>query len=120
MVPNGWSSITVEVSESRYKEIPKGKELVKRIIDDLLMAKVIKEDDPIELKTILVLDPAYVIYTHAHKEDVNMIQQFLRTNDIFNCGRFGKWEYLNMDHVILSGKEVAEKINRELRVEDKR
>ena len=120
MVPNGWSSITVEVSESRYKEIPKGKELVKRIIDDLIMAKVIKEVDPIELKSILVLDPAYVIYTLAHREDVDIIHLFLETNNIFNCGRFGKWEYLNMDHVLLSGKEVAEKINRELREGDKR
>ncbi len=112
MAPKGWSSITVEVAESRYREISKGRKLVKRVIDDLTMAKVIKEDDQIQLKSILVLNPAYVIYTHTRKEDVDLISHFLKKNNIFTCGRFGKWEYLNMDHTILSGKQAAEKISR--------
>jgi len=113
MVPKGWSSIIIEVSESKYRQILKGKKLVKVVIDDLVIAKVIKEDDQIELKSILILDPAYVIYTHIHKEDVRLIHQFLENNNIFCCGRFGEWEYLNMDHAILSGKKLAEKINYE-------
>ena len=36
MVPNGWSSITVEVSASKYRQVPTGKDLVAAVIDDLV------------------------------------------------------------------------------------
>lgn len=111
MAPKGCSSITVEVAESRHRKIPKGKRLVERVISDLIMARVIEKDDQIELKSILILAPAYIIYTHTHQKDVDLIREFLEKNNIFTCGRFGKWEYLNMDHSILSGKEAAEKAN---------
>ncbi len=31
--------------------------------------------------------------------------------DIHPCGRFGDWQYYNMDHSILSGKRIADLIN---------
>lgn len=37
------------------------------------------------------------------------VHGFLEEKDIYPCGRFGMWEYYNMDHAILSGKAAAEK-----------
>jgi protoporphyrinogen oxidase len=110
MVPQGWSSITVEIAASKYKKIPKGGTLVKKAIKDLKDANIIKNNDIVKLKSVLILKPAYVIYTHTHKEDVNRLHQSLNENNIFPCGRFGEWEYLNMDHSILSGEKAAERI----------
>ncbi len=73
-------------------------------------AKVLKDNNEIIVKNILTLGPAYVIYDLNHCKNVDLIHQFLEKNDIYPCGRFGEWEYLNMDHSILSGKKVAEMI----------
>jgi len=110
MAPPGWSSIYAEIAESQYKSIPKGDELVQRVIADLKNIGIIRDDDHVELKSILVLDPAYVIYTHTHRHDVDLIHDFLKDNDILPCGRFGDWEYFNVDKCIMSGKRVAERI----------
>lgn len=108
LVPEGWGSLSVEVSESRYKPIPKGMELMDRVMEDLKKAKIISPTDNIMLKSVFLLDPAYIIYTQTHRKDVDLIHAFLRDNDIYPCGRFGDWEYLNMDEAILSGRRVAE------------
>jgi UDP-galactopyranose mutase len=54
------------------------------------------------------LSPAYVIYDLQHRRSVDLIKDYMESHDIYPCGRFGDWEYLNMDHAILSGKRVAE------------
>lgn len=110
MVRDGWSSITVEVSASKHRKIPKLNAMVQRVIHDLRDTNILKNNDIVDLKSILVLNPAYVIYTHTHKKDVAKLHEFLHEIDIFPCGRFGEWKYFNMDDSILSGKEVAETI----------
>ena len=44
----------------------------------------------------------------APGENTTAIHDFLTTLHIDSKGRFGQWEYLNMDHAILSGKAAAE------------
>jgi len=107
MAPEGWSSIQVEVSESKYKRIPKGQQLIERVVSDLREARIIREDDHIEVKSVLTLSPAYIIYTHTHRDDVKTIHSFLKSVDIFPAGRFANWEYLNMDQSIQTGKKAA-------------
>lgn len=109
MVPNGWNSITVEVSASKYKSVLTENELSKRVIAELKGVGVIGDNDAVEVKSILTLNPAYIIYNHGHRENVDALLQFLEENNIFSCGRFGEWEYLNMDHSILSGKSAVDK-----------
>jgi UDP-galactopyranose mutase len=110
MTPGGWSSITVEISASKYRQIPAGAKLIERVIADLRESKMVMDDDIVEVKSVLVLNPAYVVYNHNHRGSVDKLHQFLRENEIFPCGRFGEWEYLNMDHSILSGKIAVESI----------
>ncbi len=110
MVPDGWSSITVEVSASKDRVLPREEELKREIIEGLREAGVLKEDDTIEVHSFLELRPAYVIYNHTHASDRNSLHSFLMENDIYPCGRFGEWEYLNMDHSILSGRSCVERV----------
>jgi protoporphyrinogen oxidase len=49
-----------------------------------------------------------VIYDSAHRRAQQMVRGYLEANAIYSCGRFGEWEYLNMDQAILSGKRAAE------------
>ena len=108
MAPNGASSITAEVSASPNKDVDE-QGLLQRVIDDLVLADILREDDEILTTSLLRLEPAYIIYRHEHRENVNIIHEFLESKGVYPCGRFGMWEYYNQDCAILSGKAAAEK-----------
>ncbi len=109
-VPGGCSSITTETSYSKYKKISR-ENIIDRVVEDLTRAKILFPDDKIVVSDAADLKYAYVIYDKNHRRNVTKIHEFLRKNSIFPCGRFGEWEYLNMDHSITSGKRTAEEIN---------
>jgi len=107
--PTDSSSITVEVSQSDYK--PQQPEtLFGQVVDGLLRAGVLESAEQIRDHHTLKLNPAYVIYDLSHRANVDLILAYLEQQDIFSCGRFGEWEYLNMDHSILSGRRAAQKV----------
>jgi protoporphyrinogen oxidase len=111
LAPPGTSSITVEVAMSRHKPIDLDT-LVQDVIRDLMKTPFLRSEQEIVTRSVLRLTPAYVIYHLQHREDVDSLKQFLLDHGIYACGRFGDWEYLNMDHSILSGKRAAEHFNR--------
>ena len=111
MTPEGASSITAEISASAGDEEMNERRLIQKVINDLTEAHVLQADDEILVTDVIKLEPAYVIYDHSHHQNVGIIHEFLRERDIYPCGRFGMWEYYNMDHAILSGKAIVETIN---------
>ena len=96
-------SLSAEVSMSRHGYIVDEDRLMGSVGGDLERMGIIG----LEVKSLLTLDPAYVIYTKTRKKDVDIIHSFLRKNNIYPCGRFGDWEYYNMDKTILSGRRAA-------------
>ncbi len=108
--PTGKSSLSTEISYSKYKKVDK-KNIVGRVIQDLINAKILEKDDNILVTNVLDIKYGYIIYDHRHHKNVSIIHNFLRDHNIYTCGRFGEWEYFNMDHSILSGKRVADELN---------
>jgi UDP-galactopyranose mutase len=109
MIPAGCSSIQLEISESVHR--PCNREtLIERCITDLIRIGILKEQDRsrIQVAEVVTLDPAYIIYDLQHRENIRTITSFLNRLEISTNGRFGEWEYLNMDQAILSGKRAAE------------
>lgn len=107
LVPPGTSSIMAEISESRYKPVNR-ETLIDDTIGDLKKVGILCEGDEILTVEVLTLNPAYIIYDLNHRQNVALIHRYLESQDIYPCGRFGEWEYLNMDHSILSGKGITE------------
>jgi len=107
MAPPGTSSITAEVGMSRHKPINRDT-LMEDVIRDLLKTPFLESEEEIVSSSVLELTPAYIIYHLRHREDVDELKRYLMGQGIFSCGRFGDWEYLNMDHSILAGKRAAE------------
>lgn len=50
---------------------------------------------------------AYPIYTLTHTEDVKLITEWLKDNNILPLGRFGSFEYMNMDRVYEQAKQAT-------------
>lgn len=107
-VPRGKSSIVVEVTYRGVK--PDVEETKEKVREGLVDADILHEEDNLDVFDALDFKYAYVIYDLAHRRNVNLIQGYLKTLGVSPIGRFGEWEYLNMDKSILSGKKAAEEL----------
>jgi UDP-galactopyranose mutase len=114
MVPAGCSSIQAEISASAVRPREAGRlveETLRGLVAvgllDPLEARLVAEGGRVLSADVDCLDPAYVIYDLEHRANVGILHDYLLDLQIDNRGRFGSWEYLNMDHAILSGREAA-------------
>lgn len=109
IAPKNESSIIIENTYKNNKkiDIEKRKE---KILEDLEKTDIVKKDDKIKILNLSSPKYAYIVYDLDHRKNVNIIHEFLNEIGIVPIGRFGKWEYLNMDKSILDGKNAAEKL----------
>ena len=115
MVPDGCSSIQVEISESRQRPRDRSA-LVRQSLDGLAEVGILEKGDArpqeeggrVRVAQMVTLDPAYVIYDLSHRDNIEVIRGELGEHGITTSGRFGQWEYLNMDDAIVSGQAAAE------------
>ncbi len=111
-VPKGKSSVLTEVTyRSSDNRPPKPKEYyVSAVVDGLKDAGILSEGEAPEAVDVAVLKYAYVVYDLGHRKNTKLIREWLEGMGIFTSGRFGEWEYLNMDGAILSGRRAAERL----------
>lgn len=107
LVPKRKSSISAEVSYSKYKKIDK-EAIVDAVKKDVVKAKILKKSDKIELVDVRDIKYGYVIYDHNRKRNLSKIKRYLKSKSIIVAGRYGSWEYQWMDDAILDGKRAAE------------
>jgi protoporphyrinogen oxidase len=108
-VPPGKSSIATEVAFSPARPLERDT-AVERTVAALRLAGILRPDDRIELVHVEEIQPAYVIYDLDHRRNVELIGAWLREHGIWNVGRFGEWQYFNMDHSMRSGRTAAQRI----------
>lgn len=107
--PRGRSSILVEVTHREAGVDPE--RIRERVIDDLTKTNIITERDEIEVCDTSSFKYAYVIYDLDHRKNVGIIHEYLESINIIPIGRFGEWEYFNMDKAIMSGKKAASRVS---------
>ena len=108
-VPPGKSSISTEVAFSAVRPLDE-ETAVEQTIKALQLAGILHFDDRIDLVHTERIEPAYVIYDLDHQKNVSLIRDWLKTQGISSVGRFGEWQYFNMDHSMRSGRKAAEEI----------
>jgi UDP-galactopyranose mutase len=106
--PGDRSSILVEVTHREASIDPEG--VRDRVIEDLMNTNIITERDEMEVCETSTFKYAYVIYDLNHKKNVGISHDYLKKSNIIPIGRFGEWEYFNMDKAILSGKNAASRV----------
>jgi len=103
--PGDRSSILVEVTHREASVDPE--RIRDRVVEDLTETEIITGGDEIEVCDTSAFKYAYVIYDLDHTKNVGIIHDYLEGNNVIPIGRFGEWEYFNMDKAILSGKDAA-------------
>ena len=105
-VPPGKSSISMEIAFSDVRPLDRER-VVGDAIEALRLAAIVRPDDEVELVHAVEISPAYVIYDLDHSSNVEVIRSWLDEQDILAAGRFGEWQYFNMDHAMKSGRDAA-------------
>ena len=78
---------------------------------DLIKTGILEEEDVIEVCDTSAFKYAYVIYDLDHAKNVGIIHDYLESINVVPIGRFGEWEYFNMDKALLSGRNAASRIS---------
>jgi protoporphyrinogen oxidase len=104
--PTGRSSVLVEVTYRGGQ--PDLEETKERVLQGLVDAGLMVKGDKVEVCQASSYRYAYVIYDLDHRRSVAAVHRYLRESKVIPIGRFGEWEYYNMDKAILSGRRAAE------------
>jgi protoporphyrinogen oxidase len=106
-VPDGKASISTEVAYVPGTRLDI-EQAVSDTIEALRSARILHPDDGVEAVHVEAIAPAYVIYDLDHASAVRDVVGWLRSVGIRAAGRFGEWQYFNMDHAMKSGRLAAE------------
>lgn len=111
-VPAGASSLQAEVYYSaKYRPRSIGlNEVTDRVIADLIVCGILREDDRILVRHAVNVSHANVIFDHERADAVKVIHAYLDDLDIGYCGRYGEWAYLWTDESFVSGERAAEAV----------
>ncbi len=85
-------------------------EMIKKCFEILIEAKLLNKGDVESEYLWEYFDNGYVFYDKKISEVRSTLINFLRQNDILSIGRYGNWEYSNMESAIIQGREAAERI----------
>ena len=106
-------AIMAEVSISDEKPVELD-QIAPKTIELLCDLKLLgSPEDVIEVDHLNV-KYGYPVYTKDRPEKVRVIKEWLETQGIFSCGRFGDWEYINSDRCIWKGLELGDRLAQEL------
>lgn len=84
-------------------------ELTAKIIGGLKEIGFIDGASDVNFTDLKRFDYAYVIYDLEHKENTTVLRDYFKQQGIELNGRFGSFEYLNMDAIIRQSKNLAER-----------
>jgi len=107
--PAGKSSLLAEITCSANSKIWRmgDDKLADRVINDLVHLKLITKKD-ICFSVVRKTKYAYVINDLDYHEDITTVKDFLTKEGISSIGRFGEFNYLNMDACVRSATNFAE------------
>lgn len=100
--------VEVTFRKNDYTDQLSEEELKFRIADGMVRIGFAKEKSDSTFINITKHQYAYVIYDLNHKENMTAIREFYKAEGIDLNGRFGNFEYWNMDKVLREAKNMAE------------
>lgn len=80
-----------------------------QVVEGLQKIGFIQSIDDVNFAEVKRFDYSYVIYDLMHKHNTALIKEYLSTEGVETNGRFGTFEYLNMDAVIRQSMILAAK-----------
>lgn len=85
-------------------------ELIEKVVEGLEIIGFIDNKEDVNFTDLKRFEYAYVIYDLNHRKNMDKIKEYFEQQGIYLNGRFGSFEYLNMDAIIRQSKNLAQTI----------
>ncbi len=111
-VPEGCSSLVAEITTrpgDPLHSMP-GEDLAGRVVSDLHRVGVI-DQGRVRTTEVRDVEYAYVVHDVDHRRNVDVIRSYFDSLGIVLHGRFGEFEYINMDEVVKRSMALAAKLD---------
>ncbi len=110
--PPNHTTIIAEISFPTQEALDKADEgeLVDRVIEGLIGVGIVRKREDVIVRRVWRWRDAYIIYNQDRKTVLESVTPVLKTHGIFLHGRFGSWNYLNMDAVFKRSEELAKDV----------
>lgn len=107
--PSGASAFIAEISFRSVDELRAASDdtIIRKVIEGMEHVGILKGSD-VESAAVWKWERAYPVYDVNRSEALKRAVPELRSMGIIPVGRFGAWEYLNMDAVYSKGVEAAD------------
>jgi protoporphyrinogen oxidase len=86
-------------------------ELIEHVLGGLIRHGVVDSAVPVVFADVQRFDHAYVVYTVGYEEQVEVVRGWAESMGIYPHGRFGAFEYVNVDGCVARSRELAARLN---------
>lgn len=116
MTPEGdYYSLLCETSFSSLKVVDR-ETIVEETVTGLVNAGILREADRKDIVSTYLIEVPYLlpVPTLGRDDALRTIHRFFEDRNIYSRGRFGGWKYEvgNMDHSVMQGVELVDRITR--------
>ncbi len=108
-VPPHHNSFIAEISYSDYKPIDKEK-APEQTINGLIDAGLVNSQEDIKHMSTVDIPYGYVVYNRYRKNVLQKLRDYFQGHNIHLLGRYGTWEYYNMDHALQEGLQKGKEL----------
>ncbi len=108
-VPKDKTVLCAEITNPKFNSLS-DEQIIARVVRDLIKAKIIKDDKEIFQQQVFRFKNIYPIYNLDYKDNLNKILTFVDQQEIITVGRFGLFNYNNVDHCFDMGRTIAEHV----------
>lgn len=111
--PPGHFSIQAEITAAPGDPVlgRSDADLTAHVIDGLVARGLIGASDEPVLTDVQRYEQGYVVYTVGYEEHVEVVRDWAESQGVFIHGRFGAFEYLNVDGCVLRSLDMATRLN---------
>lgn len=86
-------------------------EIYRHVVDGMIQRNLLRSYDDIVTHNVCRKTYSYVVYDHAYEKNTALIREWFSSQDLHLGGRFGFFEYANVDGIIWRNLQIAEKLN---------
>lgn len=102
VAPAGQSSVLAEITFNEGDEVSRmtDEEIISHTVKGLAEMDILESPEDVVYSAVRRQDYAYVVYDLAYQKNIEIVLSYLKDAGIEPLGRFGEFEYLNMDGCI--------------------
>lgn len=112
--PSGGWGLLAEITEPAENPMGNSQEILSRVRADIQRAGALHKDCEVMDEHLLLIDPAYAVFTINNQKVIDQARTFLTDHGITPLGRYGRWEYSSMAQVIRDGVRWGEEMSARL------